>query len=97
MNKLQDTSTFFEDERTSSENVIASEEKSIAYEQIINTSNLEFRDNTNFGSLEDATWQEPQALDSTPLRIFGPDLIFPILTFLFSILLIRTDFTNLPR
>ncbi len=69
MNKLQDTRTFFEDESTSSEDVIASEEKSIAYEQIINTSNLEFSDDTNFEPWEETIWQEPQTLDSTPLKI----------------------------
>ena len=79
MNKLPDTSTFFEDERTSSEDVVASEEKSIAYEQIINTSNLEFRDDTNFESLEEAAWQELQTLDSTPLKIYVFDVAAYIL------------------
>ena len=75
MSKWNDTNTTLRDESTFSEDVITSEEDIIvstnmdADETDVNTSNLEFSEDTNFEPLEDAAWKEPQNPDPEPPRI----------------------------
>ena len=75
MSKWNDTNTTLRDESTFSEDVITSEEDIIvstnmdADETDVNTSNLEFSEDTNFEPLKDAAWKEPRNPDPEPPRI----------------------------
>ena len=75
MSKWNNTNATLKDESTFSEDVIASEEDVIisrstnADEKVVNTSNLEFGEDTNFKPLEDESWGGTQNLEPEPPRI----------------------------
>ena len=75
MSKLNDTHTAFKDESTFSEDVIASEEDVVIYrstntnEKVVNTSNLEFGEDTNFKPLGDTSWHGAQNSEPEPPKI----------------------------
>ena len=75
MSKWENTNTMLRDERTSSEDVITSEEDMIVSASIegdergINTSNLKFSEDISLESLEDGVWKESQNPDLEPPRI----------------------------
>ena len=75
MSQWNDTNTTLRDESTFSEDVITSEEDMIvstnmdADETDVNTSNLEFSEDTNFEPLKDGAWKEPRNPDPEPPRI----------------------------
>jgi uncharacterized phage-associated protein len=75
MSRLPDTSTTLEDESTFSENVVASEKDIVVSanmatdEKTVNTSNVEFAEDTNFEPSEDKTWKEQQKPDPQPPKI----------------------------
>ena len=75
MSKWTDTNTTLKDESTFSEDVIASEENMVissstnADEKMVNTSNLEFGEDTNFKPLEDESWKGAQNPEPEPPRV----------------------------
>ena len=72
MNKWNDTNTTLKDESTLSKDAIASEEDTIAYEKVVNTTNLEITKDTNFEPLEDGNWEvaQNQAPEPPQVRVF---------------------------
>jgi len=69
MNKWNDTNTTLKDEGTLSKDAIASEENTIAYEKVVNTTNLEITKDTNFEPLEDGNWKVAQNQAPEPPRV----------------------------
>lgn len=75
MSKLRDTSTTLEDKSTFSEEAITSERDvvvsadMVADEKVINTSNFEFDEDSNFEPVEDEIWGELQKPDPEPPKI----------------------------
>ena len=75
MSKWNDTNTKLKNESTFSEDVIDSEEDVVIYrstnaaEKVVNTSNLEFGEDTNFKPLEGESWKGAQNPEPDPLRI----------------------------
>lgn len=72
MNRWNDTNTTLKDEGTLSKDAIASEEDTIAYEKVVNTTNLEITKDTNFEPLEDGNWKVAQnhAPEPPQIRVF---------------------------
>ena len=78
MSKWDDTNTTSKDESTFSENVITSEEDVVVpagidvNEKVVNTANLEFGKDPNFGKLENVTWEEShgQNLEMPKIQVF---------------------------
>ena len=76
MSKWRDTNTTFKDENTFSGDVIASEEDVVIYgstnanEKVVNTSNLEFGEDTNFKPLGDESWHRTQNSEPPRIRVF---------------------------
>ena len=72
MSKWNDTNITLEDESTLSEDVVTTEENVIApvdivtNEKVVNTSNSEFDEGTNFEPLKNKTWKKPQNSDPEP-------------------------------
>ncbi len=75
MSKWNDTNITLEDESTFSENTITSKEDAVVRvsmgpsEKVVNTSNLEFSEDTNFEPLKDGDWKEQRNPDPEPPRI----------------------------
>ena len=75
MSKWNDTNITLEDESTFSENTITSKEDAVVpvsmgpSEKVVNTSNLEFSEDTNFEPLKDGDWKEPRNPTPEPPRI----------------------------
>ena len=78
MSKWDDTNTTSKDESTFSQNVITSEENVVVpagmdvNEKVVNTANLEFGKDPNFGKLENVTWEEShgQNLEMPKIQVF---------------------------